>query len=411
MFDIDKWQEIFSTISKNKLRTVLTGLSVAWGIFMLIILLGSGYGLQNGVKNEFSSAAKNSIFIRGGNTSIAFAGFQPGRRIQLLNADYDLVKESVSQATHISSRFFIRGNVTSSYKNKYGTFEVRSVHPDHAYIENTAIHEGRYINQSDLDEFKKVTCIGVLVRDQLFEKNENPLGKYIKINDIAFLVVGVFEDAEGDYENRMVYLPITTAQRAFNGREEIRQVLLTTSDVTVDESKQIVENITNMLAAKHQFDPKDSRALSVWNTTEEYEEVMSMLFNIRLFIWIIGIGTIIAGIVGVSNIMMIVVKERTKEIGVRKALGATPSSIVGLIIQESVFITAVAGYIGLVAGVGLLEFASKNIPRSEFFDKPEVSLDVAISATIVLIVAGAIAGFIPARRASKINPVVALRDE
>lgn len=411
MFDLDKWQEIFSTISKNKLRTVLTGFSVAWGIFMLIVLLGSGYGLENGVKNEFNDAAKNSIFIRGGNTSIAFAGFQPGRRIQLKNNDFEQVRTSIPQVDHISSRFFIRGDVTSSYKNKFGTFEVRSVHPDHAYIENTAIHEGRYINQSDLDEFKKVACIGVVVRDQLFEKGENPLGKYIKINDIAFLIVGVFEDAEGDYENRMVYLPITTAQRAFNGKEEIRQILLTTTNVSVEESQKIVENITSMLSANHQFDPTDSKALSVWNTTEQYEEIMGLLFNIRLFIWIIGIGTIIAGIVGVSNIMMIVVKERTKEIGVRKALGATPSSIVGLIIQESVFITAVAGYLGLVAGVGLLEVAAKNIPSSEFFDKPEVSLQVAISATIVLIVSGAIAGFIPARRASRINPVMALRDE
>jgi putative ABC transport system permease protein len=410
MFDLDKWQEIFSTISKNKLRTVLTGFSVAWGIFMLIILLGSGYGLENGVKNEFSDAAKNSVFIRGGVTSVAFAGYQPGRSIQLKNGDYDQIKNNYSKVDHISSRFFIRGGVTSSYKNKFGTFEVRSVHPDHAFIENSVIREGRYINQSDLNEYKKVTCIGVLVKEQLFQ-NEEPLGKYIKINGIAFQVVGVFEDSEGDYENRLVYLPITTAQKAFNGKDDIRQVLLTTTDATVEETQKIVEDISATLASKYQYDPSDTRAVSIWNTSEQFAKVMNMLFNIRLFIWIIGIGTIIAGIVGVSNIMMIVVKERTKEIGVRKALGATPSSIVGLIIQESIFITAVAGYIGLVAGVGLLEVAAKNIPKSEFFDKPEVSLQVAISATIVLIVAGTIAGFIPARNASRINPVVALRDE
>lgn len=411
MFDLDKWQEIFNTISKNKLRTILTGFSVAWGIFMLIILLGSGYGLENGVKNEFRSAATNSIFIRGGATSMAYDGFQPGRNIQLKNSDYETIKSSFSQIDHITSRFFIRGQITTSYKNKFGAFEVRSVHPDHAFIENTIIHAGRYISNSDLEEFKKVTCIGTLVKEQLFGEDEDPIGKYIKVNGIAFQVVGVFQDEEGDYENRLLYLPITTAQKAFNGNENIRQVLLTTGNATVDEAKQMVDEITVMLAQKHKFDKTDSKALSIWNNYEEYKKMLSMMANIRAFIWVIGIGTIIAGIVGVSNIMMIVVKERTKEIGVRKALGATPRSIVGLIIQESVFITAVAGYLGLIAGVGLLELVATNMPRSDFFDRPEVNLGVAISATMVLILAGTIAGFIPARKASRINPVVALRDE
>ncbi|MBL7914088.1 MAG: ABC transporter permease [Bacteroidia bacterium] len=411
MFDLDKWQEIFSTISKNKLRTVLTGFSVAWGIFMLIILLGSGYGLQNGVENQFRSSAVNSIFVRGGSTSMAYGGFQPGRDIQLENEDYDLVNNNVPQIDHITSRFFIRGEINVSYKNKFSSFEVRSVHPDHAFIENTVIHKGRYINDSDLEEYKKVACIGTLVVEQLFAKDEDPLGKYIKVNGIAFLVVGVFEDEEGDYENRMVYLPITTAQKAFNGQGRIRQILLTTGDATVEESNEIVDDITTMLANRHNFDKNDSKALSIWNNYEEYKKVIGMMGNIRMFIWFIGIGTIMAGIVGVSNIMMIVVKERTKEIGVRKALGATPASIVSLIIQESVFITAVAGYLGLVAGVGLLELVSTFVPKSDFFDHPEVNLGVAISATVVLVVSGAIAGLIPARRAAKINPVVALRDE
>lgn len=411
MFDLDKWQEIFNTINKNKLRTILTGFSVAWGIFMLIILLGSGYGLQHGVENQFRSAAVNSIFVRGGTTSLAYAGLQPGRDIQLENSDYDIIKNEIPQIDHITSRFFIRGEVNVSYKNKFSSFEVRSVHPDHAFIENTVIHEGRYISNSDLEEYKKVTCIGTLVKEQLFDKDENPIGKYIKVNGIAFQVVGIFEDEEGDYENRMLYLPITTAQKAFNGQGRIRQILLTTGDATVEESNKIAEEITAKVATQHKFDKSDSKALSVWNNYDEYKKVLGLMANIRLFIWFIGIGTIMAGIVGVSNIMMIVVKERTKEIGVRKALGATPGSIVGLIIQESVFITAVAGYIGLVAGVGLLELVSTFVPRSDFFDRPEVNLGVAVSATMVLIISGAIAGLIPARRAARINPVVALRDE
>jgi putative ABC transport system permease protein len=411
MFDQDKWQEIFSTIGQNKLRTFLTGFSVAWGIFMLIVLLGSGYGLQNGVNNQFRSSATNSIFIRGGSTSIAYGGFQPGRDIQLKNSDYDEIERNFPQIDHISSRFFIRGTLTISYKSKKGTAEVRSVHPDHAYIENTVIHEGRYINRTDIENHTKVACIGTLIKEQLFGKDEDPMGKYIKINGIAFQVVGVFEDEEGDYENRMIYLPITTSQRAFNGQDRIRQILLTTGQASVEESKVMVEKITGLLAKNHTFDKSDPRAVSVWNNYEEYEKVMTMMQNIRIFIWIIGIGTIIAGIVGVSNIMMIVVKERTREIGVRKALGATPASIVGLILQESVFITAIAGYLGLVAGVGLLELVSSFMPRSDFFDRPEVNLGVAVSATMVLVVAGALAGWIPARRASRIQPVEALRDE
>jgi len=411
MFDLDKWQEIFDTISKNKLRTVLTGFSVAWGIFMLIILLGSGYGLQHGIENQFRSSAVNSIFLRGGVTTMAYGGLQPGRDIQMLNSDYDLIKTNFPQVDHLSSRFFIRGAVTIVYKNKTGSFEVRSVHPDHAFIENTVIKQGRYISQSDLDENKKVTCVGNLVVEQLFAKDEDPLGKYVNINGIAFQIVGVFQDEEGDYENRMLYLPITTAQNVFNGKSKIRQILLTTGDATVEETTKMAEDMTSMLASKHNFDKTDTQALSVWNNYEEYKKVLSLMTNIRLFIWIIGIGTIIAGIVGVSNIMMIVVKERTKEIGVRKALGATPSSIVGLIIQESIFITAVAGYLGLICGVGLLELASTYMPPSDFFERPEVNLGVAISATVVLIVAGTFAGMIPARRASMINPVIALRDE
>lgn len=411
MFDQDKWQEIFSTIGKNKLRTFLTGFSVAWGIFMLIVLLGSGYGLQNGVNNQFRSSATNSIFIRGGSTSIAYGGFQPGRDIQLKNSDYEEIKRNFPLIDHMSSRFFIRGNLTIAYKSKKGTAEVRSVHPDHAFIENTVIHDGRYINQTDIENYTKVACIGTLVKEQLFGKDEDPIGKYIKINGIAFQVVGIFEDEEGDYENRMIYLPITTSQRAFNGQDRIRQILLTTGKASVEESQVMVDNITAMLAKNHTFDKNDARAVSVWNNYEEYKKVMSMMQNIRIFIWIIGIGTIIAGIVGVSNIMMIVVKERTREIGVRKALGATPASIVGLILQESVFITAIAGYLGLVSGVGLLELVSSVMPRSDFFDRPEVNLGVAVSATVVLVVAGALAGWIPARKASRIQPVEALRDE
>jgi len=408
---MDKWQEIIDTISKNKLRTFLTGFSVAWGIFMLIILLGSGKGLQNGAENQFRIAAVNSIFLRGGMTNMPYKGMPVGRRIFLENSDYDLLRATYPEIELLTSRFFIQGNITISYKNKFGNFEVRSVHPDHYLIENAIIHEGRFVNQNDLDEFKKVTCIGTAVAEALFEEGVDPIGSYIKVNGIAFLVVGIFEDEEGGYENRMIYLPITTAQRAFNGKGKVRQILLTSNSHSVEQSVALSESITHLLAKKHKFDPADKRALNVSNSLEDYKRFSDLMGNIRIFIWVIGIGTIIAGIVGVSNIMMIVVKERTKEIGIRKALGATPFSIVSQIMLESVFITSVAGYLGLVAGVGLLELIGSAIPRTEFFESPEVNLGVAISATMLLVFAGAMAGLFPASKAANIPPVVALRDE
>ncbi len=407
---MDKWQEIFDTISKNKLRTFLTGFSVAWGIFMLIILLGSGTGLQNGAENQFRIAAVNSIFITGGATSMPYNGMPVGRRIELENEDYALLRASYPQIEWMSSRFFIRGSINISYKNKFGDFEVRSVHPEHYLIENAIIHEGRFINQTDLEEYKKVAVIGTAVQESIFG-DEDPMGKYIKVNGIAFLVVGIFEDEEGGYENRMVYLPITTAQRAFNGKGKIRQILLTHNSSSVEQSVMLTANLRNYLARRHNYDPSDLRAIRISNNLEDYKRFSDLMGNIRLFIWIIGIGTIIAGIVGVSNIMMIVVKERTKEIGIRKALGATPYNIVGLIMLESIFITSIAGYIGLVLGVGLLELVGGAIPRTEFFENPEVNLAVAISATMLLVTAGAIAGLFPASKAASIPPVVALRDE
>jgi putative ABC transport system permease protein len=409
---MDRWQEIFDTISKNKLRTFLTGFSVAWGIFMLIILLGSGRGLENGANNQFRIAAVNSIFVTGGRTTLPYKGLPIGRRIQMENEDYDFLKATFpDEIDLITSRFFINGDITISYKDKYGNFEVRSVHPDHYLIENAIIHEGRFINQSDLDEYKKVTCIGTAVQEALFEEGVDPIGRYVKVNGIAFKVVGIFEDEEGGYENRMLYLPITTSQKAFNGKGKIRQILLTSKTYSVEESVALSDNISQMLARRHSYDPADLRAIRVSNNLEDYKRFSDLMANIRLFIWVIGIGTIIAGIVGVSNIMMIVVKERTKEIGIRKALGARPRSIISQIMLESVFITSLAGYLGMVAGVGLLELVGGMIPRTEFFENPEVNLGIAISATMLLVAAGAVAGLFPAARAAGIPPVVALRDE
>lgn len=413
MFDLDKWQEILETISKNKLRTFLTGFSVAWGIFMLIILLGSGRGLGNGVVWQFRDDAINSIWVRPGQTSVPYKGLQPGRSVQFTNLDFDELDRNVPGVEHLTGRFYIRGNALVTYGRESNTYDIRSVHPDHRYLENTLIQQGRFLNDRDLSEYRKVCVLGRRVVDQLF-RGRPAMGEMVQVNGIAFKVVGIFEDVGGEGEEEKVYLPVTTAQRTFNGANRLHQLMLTTGDLTLEETEALAAEIRDNLAVRHSFDPEDERALFVNNNNENFREVMNIIGGIRLFVWAIGIGTILAGVVGVSNIMMITVRERTKEFGVRKALGATPGSIVGLILQESVFITAVSGYIGLVLGVFTLEWAAARlaeVPNADFFRNPSVDLPTAIQATLVLVAAGTLAGLVPAIKAARIRPIEALRDE
>lgn len=410
MFDLDKWQEIFSTISKNKLRTFLTGFSVAWGIFMLIILQGAGKGLQNGVETQFLGSATNSMWIWSGQTSKPYAGMQPGRYVRMTNDDYEHIGNHIEGIDKLSARFNTWGSNIISYKNESGTYSVRSVHPDYLHIERLEIPEGRFINNFDLKKYRKSVVISTKVKEEIF-KQEEAIGKYINVNGIPFKVVGLFTDASNNSENmHMVYLPITTAQRVFSGSNRINLIALTVGDASVETSKEIESAIKSTLASRHKFDPTDERAIGSWNSTEAFDQFVRLFSSISLFVWVIGIGTIIAGVVGVSNIMMIVVKDRTKEIGIRKAIGATPGSVVSLIMQEAILITAFAGYVGLVLGVGLLELISGNID-TPFFKHPQVDIGVAIGATVLLVVAGALAGFFPARRAASIRPIEALRDE
>lgn len=410
MFSIDRWEEIFSTIRKNKLRTFLTGFSVAWGVFMLIILLGSGRGLENGVRDQFNSSAVNTLWIWGGETSLAYKGLKPGRDIEFDNEDFDQMELNVKGIEYMAGRTHLWGDNTISYKNNFGDYEIRSVHPDYAPIEKLRIIEGRYINHFDIKKNHKVTTIGTSVRDALF-KGVPAVGEYVQVRGVPFKVVGIFEDNDGREDNqRVIYIPLTTAQKVFLGRDRVQTYAVTVASSNIDDSKRMEGEIRELFAKQHVFDVKDDQAMYIWNGVEEFKRYQDLFAAIRMFIWVIGIGTIIAGIVGVSNIMMIAVKERTKEIGIRKSLGATPNSIVLLIMQESVFITALAGYVGLVLGVGLLEMVSPYV-QSEYFRNPDANIGIAISATIVLIIAGVIAGYVPARRAASIRPVEALRDE
>lgn len=408
MFDLDKWQEIFATIRKNRLRTFLTAFSVAWGIFMLIILLGSGKGLQNGIEQEFMGDAINSIWIGGGQTSVPYNGLKPGRNINLTMQDLAQVKE-LPGIERLSARYHVRGVQELVYKKEHGSFGVIACMPDEKYLENTTIVEGRFINEMDINEYRKICIISTNVQKALF-KEENPLGKYINAGGIPYNVVGLFTD-EAERDMNRIYIPLTTAQRAYNAQNRINVIWLMPVDKSIPSSNMMLEKAKAMLAVTHNFDINDEQALDAYNNTVEFKRIMDVMDGIRLFIWIIGIFTIIAGIVGVSNIMMIVVKERTKEIGIRKSLGATPWSVVGMILQESVYVTAIAGYTGLVLGIGLLEVATKFIPDSPFFKNPEVDFSTAMYATMVLIIAGSLAGFFPSINAARIKPIVALRDE
>lgn len=418
MFDIDKWLEIFGAIRKNKLRTFLTGFSVAWGIFILMILLGSGNGLQNGVSSNFQGSAINSLWIWTGQTSIPYKGLKTGRTVQLTNEDDSSVKD-VKGVDKFSSRYKI-GTCNLNYGKERGSYAVEGCQPDFQAAQNLQIVEGRFVNDLDIQQNRKVVVIGTDIRDALFG-GATAIGKFIRISDIPFMVVGISKEFNA-FQNTDCDIPVSTAQRIFNGGNKVTEYAMTTQMVNEAQSKDIEDNIRKTIGKQHSFDPADKSALGSYDTLTDYLRTMKIFEAIKLFVWVIGIFTLFAGIVGVSNIMMIVVKERTKEIGIRKALGAKPSSVVKLIMLESILITAVAGYIGLIAGAGLMEIVSyfidqsvankpKTIDSVTLFLNPTVDFGIAITSTIILILAGAVAGYVPARRASRIRPIEALKDE
>lgn len=410
ILSLDRWQEIFETLRRNKLRTFLTSLSVAWGIFMLVLLLGAGTGLQNSVEHDFRDDAINSLWLWAGTTSEPFEGHAVGRRIEFTNEDYEDIRRSLEGVEYITGRFYLGGTLIVRFGDKSSSFDVRACHPDHRYLENTDVIAGRFLNEIDVEERRKVAVIGEAVARFLFE-DEEPLGKWIQVNAIQYRVVGVFHDEGGEGELRKIYIPISTAQMAYGGGNRIHQLMFTVDEAHAADSKRMEEEVRRFLAARHDFSPDDQRALRIRNSLERFETVQSIFQGIQLFVWIIGGFTVIAGIVGVSNIMLISVKERTKEIGVRKALGATPGAIVGQIVQESIVLTGASGYLGLVAGVGLLELINRYVPENDYIRNPQVDIRVAATATVLLVICGALAGYFPARRAAKVNPVVALRDE
>lgn len=409
MFDTDRWQEIFQSLSKNKLRTFLGAFTVALGIFIFTVLFGMGNGLKNTFKAFFTDDATNTIFIGTGRTTKAYKGFKEGRRIQFKNDDLELLKKEFGdRIEYITARLF--KGVTARYQKESGSYTVRAVHPSHQYLENTIIDEGKFINEGDIQQRNRIVVIGRLVKDDLF-KNKPALGKFLEMNGIAYKIVGVFSDTGGDNEERLIYAPVSTIQLIYKNTDEIDRINLSFNRVLgADGAKKLVRDITKVLKEKHNIAKDDRGGIRVNSVFDNYQQNMQFANMLQIIVLFIGIGTLFAGAISIGNIMVFVVKERTKELGIRKALGATPGSIVGLILQESVLITAVAGYIGLLIAVFALDKMGNSL-EDYFITNPQVNMGTIVSATIILVFVGAIAGFIPARRAAKIKPVVAMNED
>jgi putative ABC transport system permease protein len=414
MFNIERWNEIFEAISKNKLRTFLTGISVASGIFILVILLGVGKGLQNGIEKQFERDAAGIIEVWSGTTAKEYKGLNPGRRIQFRNSDYAMSVQKFDEKLDRKAASFNEWNGVVTYGKETGNYQYRGVYPDYQFIENASMIEGRWINKSDMDNTEKVGVIGLKIKQDLF-KGKSPMGKIITLNNINFKVIGVFVDPAGEREETRVYIPLTTMQKAFGVGDKVSTLFYTMKkkdnyDDALAEAEKFEKGLGDMLKSKNTIAPDDESALGIHNSVKDAKQFYDLNLYIRLFFWWVGICTIIAGVVGVSNIMLIIVKERTKEIGIRKALGASPISIIGMILHESIFITTIAGFVGLLMSLALLELIGPQI-SSDFFLNPSVDFNVALTTLFLLIFAGALAGFFPAYRAAQIKPIVALRDE
>ena len=414
MFNIERWQEIFEAIAKNKLRTFLTGVSVASGIFILVILLGVGKGLQNGIEKQFERDADGIIEVGSGITTKEYKGLNPGREIQFRDSDYNLSIQKFDDQLDKKASTYNRWNGAVIYGKETGNYQFRGVKPDYQAIENATMVEGRFINDNDLANDEKVGVIGQKIKIDLF-KGKSPIGEQISLNGVNFKIVGVFTDPAGEREETRIYIPLTTMQKAFGGGDKISNLFYTLSkkatyEEALAQSTKFSKELELLLKSKNSIAPDDTGGIYVFNSVENTKQFYDLNLYIRLFFWWVGICTIIAGVVGVSNIMLIIVKERTKEIGIRKALGATPISIIGMILHESIFITTIAGFTGLLASLLLLELVGPMV-KSEYFLNPEVDFNIALTTLILLVTAGALAGFFPAFRAAKIKPIVALRDE
>ncbi|HWA75866.1 MAG TPA: ABC transporter permease [Polyangiaceae bacterium] len=416
MFDLDSWQEIATTLARNKLRAFLTACGVFWGIFMLVALLGLGNGLERGTRKNMGGLMTRAVFVWTQRTSLPYRGLQPGRYLKLRNDDIDAVRH-VRGVQYVAPRLQLGGwregqMVTAGEKS--GNFTVMGDVPEFRHVEPFRVLSGRFLNDPDLAEARKVAVLGDQTRAVLFG-DENPIGRNIQIKGVFLTVIGeVTTDKTGDDGDRVraaIFVPFSTFQRAFNQRDRVGWFSLTTLPGVAPEPVEAA--VKAAIAERHSIHPLDQDALGSFNLAKQIEKVDGLFRGIRLFVWFVGTLTLLAGVLGVSNILLITVKERTREIGVRKALGATPWSVISMILKEAVVLTSLSGYLGLVAGVGALELVGKVLIKLENapLNQPEIDVRVALLAMLILVLSGTLAGIVPARHAARISPVEALRTE
>ena len=415
LFDADRWQEVFETLGANKLRTALTAFGVLWGIFMLIIMLGAGSGLYNGVTSEFQGFATNSLYVWTQRTTMPYKGLPANRWFRMTNEDTKAIREKVPEAKVIAPRNEVggwRGDANVVRGIHSGAYGVKGDYPEVVEIQPFDVEQGRLLNQLDIDEKRKVAVIGQKVVNDLYEPGEEIIGSNIRINGVYFTVVGVIKtkkagrEAEDDAQS--IFIPLSAFQQAFNyGNWVSYYGFMPVEGVSVAE---LQEKIVKVLKERHRAHPADQFAFGTNNNEEDFAEYASVFSGINFLIWFVGTLTLIAGIIGISNIMLIIVKERTKEIGIRRAIGASPASIVSQIMLEALVLTSMAGYIGIILGVWVVEYVGPMI-EDESFKNPEIDFNTILIALGVLILSGCAAGFLPAYRALEIKPVEALRTE
>lgn len=436
MFQREFWMEIGESLWRHKLRSALTAFSVFWGMLMLVLLLGSGNGLRRGVEFQFKDDAINSIWIWPGTTSMPWRGLPTGRDMRFRNAEVKHLQKTEPLVDKLTARYHLRGTFAVSRGDQSTTFRVRSVHPDHRFLENTVMLHGRFINPVDLEQTRKVCAIGTEVRDFFFappakgQQDFGPppipqpgvwtaadsaaMGRYLTVKGVPYQIVGIFHDQGSRGENQYIYLPISTAQKIEGGTDRVDQIMFTFGNASLAESREVEARLREDFARRLKFDPDDQQAIYISNDLEEFKRFQGLFNGIEAFVWVIGILSLIAGMIGIANIMLITVNERTREIGVRKALGATNGSLVRLILLEAIVLTALSGFMGMALGVGTLWLVDTQvlppIPEPDsMFMHPGVTPGVVVGALSILIGSGALAGFIPAIKAVRIAPAVAMK--
>ena len=407
---LDSLREISEVLVRNRLRTALTAASVAWGIFVLVLLLGLGRGLENNVRWMYRDEAVNSLWVYRGVRSLPHDGHPVGERLRFSLRDHALLEARIDGLEAISSRYYPPVSDQVRWGDRSVAADFRSVHPDHRYLEKTLIARGRFLNEADIRDRRKVAVIGEQIVKTLFD-GADPLGEPIEVGGVVFTVVGTFLDEGGVREESQIYLPITTAQGVYGGGDQVHQLMFTLDAERVGEAGLVEDEVRALLAREHDVSVADRRAIRVRNTVEELARVQGLFQMLGAFVWLVGMGTMAAGIVGVSNILLVSVKERTAEIGLRKALGATPGSIVRMVLAEALLLTGVSGYGGLVAGFLVLEALRRWLPENDYIRDPDLAPVTGLVALAVLVVAGCAGGLVPAWRAARLDPITALREE